>query len=263
MLLDAVPLTLSDLGTGAPVLLLHGGGGPASVAPFAPLLASRLGARVLVPTHPGFAGTARPDGLSTITQLAALYARLLDELDLDDVTVVGNSIGGWIAQELALLGSPRVGRVVLVDSVGVEVEGHPVADFFALTFPELAQLSYHDPSRFVIDPDALGPEARAVLAANRAALAVYAGAGMTDPTLLARLRDVSVPTLVVWGEDDRIGDPAYGRALAAAIPGAELRVLPRTGHLPQLETPDVLADVVAEHVASHPAPPRGSALRSR
>jgi len=252
MIVDSVPLTVSDVGTGAPVLVLHGGGGPASVAPFVPLLAERLGSRVLTPTHPGFAGTERPDGLTTIRQLAALYARLLDELDLDDVTVVGNSIGGWIAQELALLGSPRVGRVVLVDSVGVDVPGHPVADFFALTFPELAQLSYHDPERFRIDPDALPPAGRATLAANRAALAVYAGAGMTDPTLLVRLRDVTLPTLVVWGEDDRIADPGYGRALADAIPGAELRVLPRTGHLPQLETPDALADVLAELVGASP-----------
>jgi len=246
MILDAVPVTLSDVGAGAPVLLLHGGGGPASVAPFAPHLADRLGVRVLTPTHPGFAGTERPDELATISQLAALYARLLDELDLDDVTVVGNSIGGWIALELALLGSPRVGRVVVVDAVGVEVVDHPVADFFALTFPELAALSYHDPDRFRIDPDVLPPEARAVLAANRAALAVYAGAGMTDPTLLARLRDVTVPTLVVWGEADRIADPGYGRVLADAIPGAELKVLPRTGHLPQLETPDALADAVEQ-----------------
>lgn len=249
MIIDSVPLTLSDVGTGAPVLLLHGGGGPGTVAPFAPLLAERLGARVLVPTHPGFAGTECPDHLTTIRGLAVLYARLLDELDLDDVTVVGNSIGGWVAQELALLGTPRVGRVVLVDSVGVEVAGHPVADFFALTFPELAQLSYHDPERFVLDPASMTDEARAVLAANRAALSVYAGAGMTDPTLLARLRGVEVPTLVVWGEDDRIADPEYGRAPAGAIPGATFQVLPRTGHLPQPETPELLADTIAPFAA--------------
>ncbi|GAA4840443.1 alpha/beta hydrolase [Luteimicrobium xylanilyticum] len=249
MIIDSVPLTLSDDGAGAPVLLLHGGGGPGTVAPFAPLLAERLGARVLVPTHPGFAGTERPDHLTTTRGLAVLYARLLDELDLDDVTVVGNSIGGWVAQELALLGTPRVGRMVLVDSVGVEVAGHPVADFFALTFPELAQLSYHDPERFVLDPASMTDEAQAVLAANRAALSVYAGAGMTDPTLFARLRGVEVPTLVVWGEDDRIADPEYGRALAGAIPGATLQVLPRTGHLPQLETPELLADTIAPFAA--------------
>jgi pimeloyl-ACP methyl ester carboxylesterase len=248
MIVDSTPLTLSDVGTGRPVLLLHGGGGPGSVAPFAPLLAERLGARVLTPTHPGFAGTDRPDDVTTVRQLAQVYARLLDALDLDDVTVVGNSIGGWVAQELALLGSPRVGRVVLVDSVGVEVAGHPVADFFALTFPELAQLSYHAPGRFVIDPASMTDEARAVLAANRAALGVYAGAGMTDPTLLARLRGVEVPTLVVWGEDDRIADPGYGRALADAIPGATFQVLARTGHLPQLETPELLAGVLARFV---------------
>ena len=246
MIIDSVPLALSDVGTGAPVLLLHGGGGPGTVAPFVPLLAERLAAaRVLVPTHPGFAGTERPDGLTTIPQLAELYVRLMDELDLQDVTVVGSSIGGWIALELALARSPRVARVALVDSVGIDVPGHPVADFFSLTFPELARLSYHDPERFRVDPDALPPEAREVLAANRAALAVYAGAGMTDATLLARLVGVRVPTLVVWGEDDRIVDPGYGRALADAIPGARFELLPRTGHLPQLETPEAVADALA------------------
>jgi len=141
----------------------------------------------------------------------------------------------------------------LVDSVGAEAPDHPVADFFGLTFPELARLSYHDPERFVIDPDALAPEAQAVLAGNRTALGVYAGAGMTDPTLLARLTAVTVPTLVVWGEDDGIADPGYGRALADAIPGATFRLLPRTGHLPQLETPDALAEVLAELVGASPS----------
>ncbi|MEK8173176.1 alpha/beta hydrolase [Streptomyces sp. M19] len=120
-----VQVTVDDRGQGRPFLLLHGGAGPGSVTGFAGLLAERHPARVLAPTHPGFDGTARPDRLDGVPGLAALYERLLDALDLDDVIVVGNSVGGWIALELALRGSARVSGVVVVDAVGVQVEGNP------------------------------------------------------------------------------------------------------------------------------------------
>lgn len=233
-------LTYTDLGDGDVTLLLHGGAGPQSVAPFAP----RLGGRVLTPTHPGFAGTARPPELTSVRALAAGYADLLDELDLREVLVVGSSVGGWVAAELALLRPDRVGRLVLVDAVGIEVPDHPVADFFALSLPELAELSYHQPDAFRIDPSTMSDAQRAAMAGNRAALAVYA-ASMTDPTLLGRLAGIVVPTLVVWGESDRIVDADYGRAYADAIPGARFELLRATGHMPQLETPQALAEAIA------------------
>jgi pimeloyl-ACP methyl ester carboxylesterase len=229
---------------GHPVLLLHGGGGPLTVTAWADQLAQARHARVLTPVHPGFNGTARPGNLDSAGGLARLYVALLDDLELTDVTVVGNSIGGWIAAEMAVLGSGRVSGYVLVDAVGIEVPGHPVADFFSLTPAQVAERSYYDPGTFGVDPAKLPPDARAAMAGNRAALTVYGGAAMTDPGLAARLRAVSAPVLVVWGEADRIGDPDFGRAYAAAIPGAEFRLLPRSGHMPQIETPEVLIDAV-------------------
>ncbi len=237
-------VTVTDRGTGRPFLLLHGGGGPATVTAWADRLAAARPARVITPVHPGFNGTPRPDGLDSPGGLAAVYAALLDELDLRDVTVVGNSIGGWIAAELAVLGSDRISGYVLVDAVGIEVPGHPVADFFSLTPAEVAQRSYYDPAAFGVDPAALPPEARAAMAGNRATLAVYGGAGMGDPTLAPRLGAVAKPVLVAWGEADRIGDPDFGRAFAAAIPGAEFRLLEQAGHMPQIETPDALIEAV-------------------
>jgi len=176
--------------------------------------------------------------------LAALYRELLDRLGLDGVTVIGNSIGGWIAAELALLGSPRISGIVLVDAVGIEVEGHPVTDIFPLSLDELARLSYYDPAAFRIDPAAMTEAQRAGMAANRAALQLYGGARMSDPSLRGRLAAIATPTLVVWGEADRIVDPGYGRAYAAAIPGARFELLTETGHLPQLESPEKLLQVV-------------------
>ncbi|WP_249998408.1 alpha/beta fold hydrolase [Actinoplanes sp. M2I2] len=251
--LGAFDLTVTERGQGHPVLLLHGGGGPRTVEPWADRFAAaeHAHAHVFTPVHPGFNATPRPASLGSIAGLAATYAALLEALDLQDVTVVGNSIGGWVAAEMALLHSPRVSSYVLVDAVGIEVPGHPVADFFALTPAELAQRSYHDPATYGIDPSTLPPPAREAMAGNRAVLEVYAGRAMTDPALAGRLGEVRTPALVVWGEADRIADPDYGRAFAAAIPGATFSLLPGTGHLPQIESPDELIEVVWAFADAH------------
>jgi len=254
-----VSVTVTDRGAGHPFLLLHGGGGPQTVTGFADLLASTRHARVITPTHPGFGGTIRPATLASVSGLAALYTALLEEMDLADVTVVGNSMGGWIAAEMALLGSPRVTSVILVDAAGIEVPGHPVADVFSLSPDQVSRLSFHDPARFRIDPATLPPAVQAALPGNRASLAVYAGTTSTDPSLAGRLAGVAVPALVLWGEDDLIVDPGYGRAFAAAIPGAQFRLLLAAGHLPQIETPqqalEAIWDFAHAHVRRHA--PRG------
>src|SRR3984957_17999276 len=92
-------LTVDELGEGKPILLLHGGGGPQSVAPFAELLAARGPAPGITPLPPVFGGTERPEGLTRIAQLAELYVGLLSAMGLEEVTVIGNSLGGWIAAE--------------------------------------------------------------------------------------------------------------------------------------------------------------------
>jgi pimeloyl-ACP methyl ester carboxylesterase len=250
---DSFEVTFTGYGTGRPVLLLHGGAGPQSVTGFAELLSRKNDFHVLVPVHPGFAGTTRPEDLAGIPSLAGFYQRLIDQLDLEDLTVMGNSIGGWIAAELALLRSPRISDLVLIDAVGIEVPGHPVADFFALTMDEVFSRSFHDPAPFRVDPAAMPPDARAIMAANRAALTAYAGQSMTDPSLASRLGALELTTLVLWGSSDRIADPDYGRAYAAAIPGARFELLRRTGHMPQQETPDQVLRSL-EHLTSGSRP---------
>ncbi len=243
-----VPLSADERGGGRAVVILHGGAGPVSVTGFADLLADATGTRVIVPTHPGFGGSPRPGALTTIDGLAEVYAGLLDSLELEDATVIGNSIGGWIASELALRQPARVGRFALVNAVGVEVEGHPVAD--AVPPAQLAEYSWYDPSKAPsLDPASLPPAVRKIFDGNRAALALY-GRSMTDHTLLGRLAGIDLPALVLWGEADRIVDADYGRAFAAAIPGARFQLLPRTGHVPQMETPDVLLEALRAFVGN-------------
>ncbi|WP_112267515.1 alpha/beta fold hydrolase [Lentzea terrae] len=218
-------------------LLLHGGGGVHTMTKFADLLAERTGSEVLLPTHPGFGGTPWPAELTGVAELARHYVTMLDELDHTGVTVLGNSFGGWLAAEIALLHSPRVSAAVIVNGIGVEVDGHPATDISGFTLAEIQAHSWHDPAKAPAPAsDGPSPDVQALIG--------YTGPSMSDPTLLDRLRDVQIPVRVLWGESDRIVDPAYGKAYAAAIPGATFTLLPRTGHLPQLETPEELLEAL-------------------
>lgn len=242
--LGRLEVTVTQLGEGQPFLLLHGGAGPQSMTGFAQRFAGTKPVSVVAPTHPGFGGTPRPEALASVGGLAKVYIALLEELGLEDVTIVGNSVGGWIAAEMLLLESPRVSGAVLVDAVGIEVLGHPVADFFALTMDEVFKLSFHDPDRFRIDPATLPAAAQEIAAGNRTALMAYAGRSMCDPELTQRLASLEIPTLVLWGESDGVVDPDYGRAYAAAIPASSFQLLPGTGHMPQMETPDQVVQAI-------------------
>jgi pimeloyl-ACP methyl ester carboxylesterase len=237
-------LSFDDRGSGPAVLVLHGGGGPLTVARFVEAMSAH--ARVIAPLHPGFAGTPRPESFDSVEQIAEAYAALLERLQLRDVLVIGFSIGGWIANALALRAPDRVRGLVLVNGAGIMVDGEPCADVFSLTPPQLSALSYHDPARFGIDPSALTDAQKAGMAANMRTLAVYGRArDMGDPQLRARLADVRVPVLVVWGASDRVVTPAYGRAVAESFPNARLEVIAECGHMPQIEQPARLLELVA------------------
>jgi pimeloyl-ACP methyl ester carboxylesterase len=233
----APEFALREAGSGRPCLVLHGGGGPGTVAPLSRGLADRM--RTLTPTHPGWDGEL-PPGIASIADLAALYADHLAAEDLRDVVVVGSSLGGWTAAELVLgPARERIAALVLIDAVGIAVEGEPIADFFSLDARGVAEHSFHDAEPFYVDPDSLTDEQRE--RADQAMDAMRALAGdpyMHDPGLRERLAGIDVPTLVVWGEDDRVATAAYGRAYAAAISGARFELLRECGHVPQVECPE-------------------------
>lgn len=235
-LTTAAGISVQDGDRTRPFLLLHGGGGVLTMAGFADLLAGRTRSRVLLPTHPGFGGTPRSAGVTDVRDLAAAYVAMLEELDLADVTVIGNSFGGWLAAEIALQHSPRVSGAVIVDGIGIEVEGQPPTDVSGFSATEIQKFSWHDPSKAPVPPSAGGtgpsPDIQALIG--------YTGPTMSDPTLAGRLAGIDIPVQVIWGESDRIAGPEYGKAYADAIPQATYTLLPRTGHLPQLETPEEL-----------------------
>lgn len=220
------------------VLVLHGGGGPFTVAPIAAHFA--VDSRVLVPTHPGWNGTPRPEWLNDIPALAAVYLQLLADHGLSDVLVIGSSLGGWIATQLAATDTEgRIARIVIIDGAGIEVPGEPVVDFVKLSPREQAEHSWHDPERFFVDPAALPAERIAAQRANMQTMGVLTSQhGMSDPGLQAKLGGIRIPALVLWGESDGIFTPGYGRAYAAQLGNARFELVAEAGHLPQLEQPE-------------------------
>ncbi|MFI2765763.1 alpha/beta fold hydrolase [Streptomyces echinatus] len=222
-----------------PVLVLHGGGGPATVAGLAQHFSSAE-APTLAPVHPGWDGTPRPDWCTGIDDLALTYLHLLEDSDLTDVVVVGSSLGGWVAAEMAVRDNARrIGRLVLIDAVGIDVPSEPITDFFALDPRAAAEHSWHEPDRFYADPATLPAEELARRQGNMATMRLLAGDPyMHDPKLMRRLGRVRQPALLVWGESDRIVTPEYGAAYANAFGNGRLEVVPEAGHLPHIEQPD-------------------------
>ena len=169
--------------------------------------------------------------------------------------MVGSSIGGWIALEMAITCAADeryadvIGAVIDIDGVGAVIEGESGADFFALDARQLAEAAWHNPELGYRDPAAFTDEQRAIQQSNGETMAAIAGRGMSDATLLGRLGAITVPTLVVFGASDRIVTPAYGQAVARAIPGADFAVVPKAGHLPHLEAPDATWAVIDPFVS--------------
>jgi pimeloyl-ACP methyl ester carboxylesterase len=230
-------VSLTEAGSGRTVLILHGGGGPVTVRPIAAHLSGTM--HVVMPTHPGWDGTTRPAWLTSVGGLAQAYLELLRAEGHQDVMIIGSSIGGWVGGEMAVRDdSNLVGGLVLIDAVGVQVDGQPIRDFFALDARGVAEYSFHDADRFYVDPATIPAEQAAQRAANMATMRIFAGDPyMHDPELPGRLPQVKVPVLVLWGDSDRIVTPEYGRAFAEAFPDARFRVIAEAGHLPQLEQP--------------------------
>ena len=239
-------LEVLQRGTGRPILWLHG---PDPLAPDAAVLAplARLGS-VIAPNHPGFGGSPRPEDFTTTFDLVQLYAALLDEIDAP-ATVIGTSFGGWIAAELALMRPGMIDRLVLADALGIRISRDPmrrdIMDFFNTHPREMRARAWADPAR-APDYDAMTDAALIRHARNRDALCLYGwDPHMYNPRLRAWLHRIQPPTLVLWGEQDKVVTPDYGRAYAAAIPGARFETIAGAGHHPELEQPAAFAARIA------------------
>lgn len=246
-----VVLDVGVAGSGPPAVVLPGAEGAQADAAFVDALAARFS--VQVPSHPGFGLSPRPDWCDSVEDLAYLYLEWFERQGLRDVVLVGLQFGGWIAAEMAVRDTSRIGRLVLVDPVGIKVGGRldrDIADVFAMPRHELDARLYADPAAGPGDLTAAPTEDVLHLARNEEALALYGWEPyLHNPRLRRWLPRIHVPTLVVWGEQDGIVSPDYGRAYAAAIPGARFETVGGAGHRAQVEQPERIAALVAEHSA--------------
>jgi pimeloyl-ACP methyl ester carboxylesterase len=241
-----VSIELLTAGDGPPLLFLHGADYFAQHREFFDKLARHW--RVVVPRHPGFGNSERPEGFRTIHDLAYLYLDLLQRQDFGRATLVGSSLGGWIALEMCVRCLERIDRLVLIDSVGVKFGGREerdIADIYALPTGELLRRSFFDPARVAPDYARLGDDELRVVARDRQATALYGWRPyMHDPGLRQWLHRARVPALVIWGENDGLVTQDYGRKLCRSLPDARFEPIPQAGHYPQLERPDQVADSI-------------------
>lgn len=229
-------------GRGAPVVYLHGLGGAGKWESYHMAFASD--AVVFVPQLPGWQEWAPVPGLNSLDDYAALVLSLIDELGVDQTTLVGHSVGGWIALKVAAANPERVRRLLVCDSLGLQTEDAPAVDLGALdeeSFGKalLARLGLIASAQ----PYGFGAQFTNVRSSpdferqwkGRGLVSALARGPCYDTGLAAALVSISAETLIVWGDSDGLAPLTHAKALQAAIPNSRLAVVEGAGHLPMVE----------------------------
>jgi pimeloyl-ACP methyl ester carboxylesterase len=239
--INGCKVSLRRGGSGVPLLYLHGTDGLAEWPAMLDTLAERFD--VIAPDHPGFGASDVPPWIDDVSDVAYLYLDAIEKLGLARLHVVGQSLGGWIALEMAVRSTARLRSLTLISSAGIHVKGVPKADIFMIDPEEQARLAYADREA----GEAAAARAAADKYQDQAVLNRIASARFGwqprffNPRLERWLHRVNVPTHVIWGDQDRIIPPAYGAAFHRLIPGSKLTTIPDAGHLPHVERADAVA----------------------
>jgi pimeloyl-ACP methyl ester carboxylesterase len=247
-----VELELFERGPGAPVLYLHGGAGLGIDLPFLDLLARTR--RLIAPSHPGFGKSSLPDWLDSIDDVAHVYLELIDRCGLTRTDVIGFSIGGWIAAEMATKVPERINRLVLIGPVGVKTgrsDQLDIPDIFALPRDKLDRLRFHDPKKNPVNLAAMSDDELQVVARNNETLALLTWEPyMHNPKLKHRLHRVNAPALFVRGASDGIVSAEYLARYAALLPQARIETIAMAGHWPHVEQRETTADKILQFLRS-------------
>jgi pimeloyl-ACP methyl ester carboxylesterase len=238
-------------GSGPPLLFLHGAGGNAGWQPWHEELSKTY--RVYVPSQPGFNGTARPEWVYTITDVAHFNQEMVQTLGLEQYILMGSSMGGWVAAEMAAMSSAGLRALILVDAAGIKPEQGEIAEIFMCSAQTRLAQRFFDPSQvpnYERYTRQLTPEEQVVEHANREMAARLCWKPyLHNPSLPYYVRKVTTPTLILWGREDAIIPVECGELYQRALPNATLRVIERCGHSPALEKPHDFLQVVTTFLA--------------
>lgn len=202
---------------------------------------------VFAPDIPGFGLTERPDWMRDMSDYVLYWRDLWDALDLGNASLIGHSLGGWMAAEIAVWYPERVHKLVLSNSAGIRVKGSPIANLFAMNPQETVAVCFENlAAARPLVPAEVNSDYFVRLYKERTTLASLAWNPHYDPKLARRLTSVHCPTLIVWGQNDRLIPPIYGPTFQSLIPGSQLVTLEGTGHMPMFEQPEAWARVIGD-----------------
>lgn len=202
---------------------------------------------IFAPDTPGFGLTVRPDWMRDMSDYILYFRDLLDTLGLDKPNIVGHSLGGWMAAELAVWYPERVSKLVLSNAAGIRVKGSPIADLFAMNIQEVLAACFDDPmAAMPLMPAEFNTDYMIAQYLERMTLATLAWNPNYDPKLERRLARVKCPTLVIWGENDRLIPQVYGDTLHKIIADSRLVKLAGTGHMPMFEKHEEWTNEIAD-----------------
>ena len=241
---DGCKVNLRRGGSGQPLLFLHGASGAPAVLPFMEKLAERFD--VIVPEHPGYGLSDEPEWLENIHDVAYFYLDFLRSLQLDKVTLVGSSMGGWMAMEMAVRDTSRIGSLVLVAPAGIRAPGVEPADIFLLPPEEVVRRLFFDPKLAAARlAEPMTPEGLDMSLKNRHTTARLAWEPrLYDPNLPKWLHRIDVPVKIIWGKEDRILPAAFADHYRKLFPKADIEIVPDCGHLPHVERSERFCDSV-------------------
>jgi pimeloyl-ACP methyl ester carboxylesterase len=237
-------------GSGTPVVFFHGAGGLLADNPFLDQLAARY--HVFAPELPGYGESTGEDLLEDMLDFTLHGGDVVAALGLAKPHLIGHSMGGMIAAEMAAIAPNDVGKLVLVAAAGLWIEEHPIPDIFALLPGQLVELLFEDPVKGqalltggadfsdmeVFKEFYLGQQ-------RRLAMAGKILFPIPNRRVSKRLYRVTAPTLILWGQGDRLVVPAYARRWAALIPGATVDLVPNAAHMLPYEQPQAFTSAVS------------------
>ena len=233
-------------GTGAPLLVLHSEDGNPGWMPHHQALSERF--TVYAPSHPGYDGTPQ-SWVRTVNDVAHFYIGFMQALGLDQVSILGHSMGGWIAAEIGAMCAPKVKGMVLVDALGSRPEEGQIAEVFMVSREQMQELNWHDSSKM---PEAgeLSQEQQEIIWRNREMSSrLLWKPYMHNPNLSEYLRLVRVSALVVWGRQDAIVPVECGEIYNRSLQGSSLHVIDNSGHSPHLEQPQEFLNVTRDFLS--------------